>query len=114
MRKNNTFIEYVYSFYGTGGIYADDFEGGCTLQEITDACNQYINDTATVWGGGDSVDREKVRDILLKNSKQKYGIELTEKQCQLLEHLINNALKLSAYAEDAEDLRSALFIIENA
>ena len=62
--QQKTFINYCYEFYGMGGIY--DF--GVTIEEVGDAgslykvkCNRYPE----MWGDGDSVDRERVRDILV-------------------------------------------------
>jgi hypothetical protein len=63
------FQEYVFSFYGKDGIYGqtDYFEGGATTEEILLATNQYVTFCAKnpdLWGGGDSTDREIVRDIM--------------------------------------------------
>lgn len=42
--------------------------GGANVAVITKAIETYIDslDRAEAWGGGDSVDREFVRDIILK------------------------------------------------
>jgi hypothetical protein len=56
------FINYVRSFYGPGGIYCM----GATDEMIIDAAIQYITTEGNTWGGGDSYDREQVRDILIK------------------------------------------------
>ena len=67
-KELKTFINYVYTFYGAGvGIYKEDFEGGgCSVAEVITACEQYYNETRGTesWGGGDSIDRERVRTIL--------------------------------------------------
>ena len=61
------FFDYVLSFYGKGGLY--DF--GAVIDDIITATQIYINKTITknnqfyTWGYGDSLDRERVRDILL-------------------------------------------------
>jgi hypothetical protein len=62
--QQKTFINYCYEFYGIGGIY----DLGVTMQDVADAvalykvkCNRYPE----MWGDGDSVDRERVRDILV-------------------------------------------------
>lgn len=56
------FVEYVDSFYNPiTGIYPIE---GATVAAITKAIEIYL-DTAQSWGGGDSVDREFVRDIIL-------------------------------------------------
>ena len=63
MTTLQSFINYVSSFYGTEGIYAQDCNGGFSDLEITNACKKYFRET-TQWGGGDSLDRENVRTIL--------------------------------------------------
>lgn len=62
----NDFIEYVKSFYGYGGLY----DQGRTREQIAyatciylDAIAHYDSDVYS-WGDGDSLDRERVRDIL--------------------------------------------------
>ena len=62
----NDFIEYVKSFYGHGGLY----DQGRSREQIAyctclylDAIAHYDSDTYT-WGDGDSLDRERVRDIM--------------------------------------------------
>lgn len=60
------FVEYVDSFYNpVTGIYPI---GGATVGVITKAIEDYIESlsSAEAWGGGDSVDREFVRDIIFK------------------------------------------------
>ena len=64
------FVEYVYSFYG-----ADDalYPMGVTKADIYGATSDYqnavtkFNDDRFTWGDGDSLDRERVRDILVEN-----------------------------------------------
>lgn len=61
------FVEYVYGFYGTGGLYAHELNGGrgFGVKAIYKACEQYkAGATAQEWGGGDSIDRERVRVLL--------------------------------------------------
>ena len=62
----NDFINYCLSFYGVGGLY----DQGRTKEQIAyattlylDAIAHYDNDAYT-WGEGDSLDRERVRDIM--------------------------------------------------
>jgi len=81
------FLEYINEFYGKKGIYADDLNGGFSKPELTKAINTYLkqlNSTPT-WGYGDSVDRERVRQILQPSYKMfdeggfmSYGKEKTE------------------------------------
>ena len=58
----NDFIEYVKSFYGFGGLY----DQGRSREQIAYATWYYLdscNDQFT-WGSGDSLDWERVRDIM--------------------------------------------------
>ena len=76
MNNINEFIDYVWSFYNPQSeLYPIK---GLTKQDILDALNVYqqrikaaesnngrwFNVTYS-WGGGDSLDRERVRDIIL-------------------------------------------------
>ena len=60
------FKNYVLSFYGYEGIYPI---AGLTGAEVEVAINEYLVHLTTsnedTWGDGDSLDRERVRDILL-------------------------------------------------
>ena len=61
----NDFLGYCHSFYGKDGIY----DLGVGIPDIQSAilyyCGQCIGDEwGSAWGGGDSVDRERVRTIL--------------------------------------------------
>ena len=61
------FIDYIYSFYNVvDGIYP---VYGCTKSKIEDAIYEYWRQikkypTVLTWGYGDSLDRERVRDIM--------------------------------------------------
>lgn len=58
------FVEYVDTFYNPfTGIYPIK---GATVAVLTEAIKTYINSGDNIWGGGDSVDRERVRDIILE------------------------------------------------
>ena len=72
------FVDYVWSFYGehSDTIYPIK---GLTKQDILDALNVYQErikeaesnngrwfNVSYFWGGGDSLDRERVRDIILE------------------------------------------------
>ena len=64
MNSFNEFIEYVYSFYGDGGLY----DQKRTREQIAYATLDYLdgcNDVITC-GNGDSLDRERVRDTMNK------------------------------------------------
>jgi hypothetical protein len=58
------FANYCESFYGGGGIYPL----GCNRQDIEGAILKYLSILAKhpvwTWGFGDSVDRERVAEIL--------------------------------------------------
>ena len=61
------FKTYVLSFYGYEGIYPI---AGLTGAEVEKAIMAYLTacsnpNTHMTWGDGDSLDRERVRDILL-------------------------------------------------
>ena len=76
MNNFNEFIDYVLSFYGAAGIYPENKRTKEQIAYATtmylDACAYYEqqpkpwNDNYQVfkWGGGDSLDRERVRDIM--------------------------------------------------
>ena len=59
----NEFISYVLSFYGETGIYPENKR---TKEQVSYATLMYLDsltETRT-WGDGDSLDRERVRDIM--------------------------------------------------
>ncbi len=59
------FIDYVLDFYGSGGIY----DMGATREQVKEATQKHI-ETANFPFDGDTIDREAVRDILIKE----YGL----------------------------------------
>ena len=70
------FVDYVYSFYGAPDAL---YPMGATKADIIGATYDYLNAVTTLnnehftWGDGDSLDRERVRDILVI----KYGYDKT-------------------------------------
>ena len=75
------FIDYVTSFYGVETFHTHNGQGnkpvypmGASQKDIIQAIGDYLkalhynthNDRFT-WGGGDSLDRERVRDFLVRN-----------------------------------------------
>ena len=76
MNNFNEFIDYVLSFYGAAGIYPENKRTKEQVAYATtlylDACAYYAEQDkpwtsdykAMVWGNGDSLDRERVRDIM--------------------------------------------------
>ena len=72
--EKSYFISYVDSFYNVkSGIYPIK---GLTLKMIIIAVNKYMNscDENITWGGGDSLDRERVRDIILEDNNLEWGV----------------------------------------
>ena len=77
--SQSQFIDYVLDFYGQGGIYplADPIISNKFVErdDVFKALEKYksllhtaeLLQTNYTWGGGDSLDRERVRDILLQN-----------------------------------------------
>ena len=64
------FVNYVYSFYGAPDAL---YPMGATKTDIIGATYDYLNAITTLnnerftWGDGDSIDRERVRDFLVRN-----------------------------------------------
>ena len=83
--SQSQFIDYVLDFYGKGGIYPladpvihnkfverdDVLKAFEKYKNLLNAARQLEKETKTQiiysWGDGDSIDRERVRDILLQN-----------------------------------------------
>jgi hypothetical protein len=64
------FVEYVDSFYNPEtGVFPIK---NASIEVITKAIKTYVGGIHQVvtWGGGDSVDRERVRDIILQNNPE--------------------------------------------
>ena len=64
-----SFYDYVHSFYGENGIYPENKR---TIPQIAEATAEYLEicfreDDPWTWGDGDSLDRERVRDIMNLN-----------------------------------------------
>ncbi len=64
------FVEYVHTFYNPeSGIYPIK---GATLEVIIKAIKEYVGSANAYpggWVGGDSTDRERVRDLILQNDE---------------------------------------------
>ena len=74
------FVDYVWSFYSPNSdLYPIK---GLTKQDISDALNVYqeriekgdLEYVHYSWGDGDSLDRERVRDIILENPRFEWGV----------------------------------------
>lgn len=57
------FVDYVMSFYGPKGLYKEFFKQPLKRAEVEKALVKRLSET-TVRFDGDSIDRERVRDIL--------------------------------------------------
>lgn len=63
------FVKYVKSFYGPGGVY----DMGATDMQILEATNKYVHKVGfyseenSLGFSGDSLDREHVRDIMIRD-----------------------------------------------
>ena len=85
MTNFKEFIDYVFDFYGPDGLYPLD----CTKEQIAYATLMYLDKCAhyqqqdpvkpwtsdhkvMVWGDGDSLDRERVRDFMIEIFKLDY------------------------------------------
>ena len=77
MNSLQEFVDYVWSFYSPqSDLYPIK---GLTKKDIFDAFNVYVNRIESnnnqyyTWGYGDSLDRERVRDIILENPQFTFG-----------------------------------------
>lgn len=66
MIRYAAFIKYVHHFYRPGWLYPYAFD----CLEIVAALHVYLRDDK--WGGGDSTDRENVREIIFQH-RGEYG-----------------------------------------
>ena len=77
MSNLQEFIDYVWSFYSPNSdLYPIK---GLTKDDILNAFNVYVqriesnNNEYYSWGYGDSLDRERVRDIILESPQFTFG-----------------------------------------
>jgi len=81
----NSFVEYIWSFYGEHddtiypikGLTKDDILDAFKvyrkrIQEAESNNGKWFNVTYS-WGGGDSLDRERIRDIILEQPQFTFG-----------------------------------------
>ncbi len=74
------FQQYIWSFYGPDGVYAEFFDPPITKAEVTAAILIRKRHTKEFQWSGDSTDRELVRDIMLARrgvTELEYPIVLT-------------------------------------
>ena len=69
-KRMNEFVSYVYDFYGKNGIY----DMGATVSQIQTATIDYIASDDSLPFYGDSLDRERVRDILTSKFDLKFKL----------------------------------------
>jgi hypothetical protein len=78
-KEIDDFFEYVKSFYGHNGVRENDFPPkGASDEKIKGSINVYMTRVkydGVKWGGGDSMDRERVKQIMIINYRDKmaYG-----------------------------------------
>ena len=78
-KELDEFFEYVKSFYGHNGVRENDFPPkGASDEKIKGSINVYMTRVkydGVKWGGGDSIDRERVKEIMITNysDKMAYG-----------------------------------------
>ena len=77
MNSLQEFVDYVWAFYNPQSeLYPIK---GLTKKDIFDAFNVYVNRIESnnneyySWGYGDSLDRERVRDIILEKPQFTFG-----------------------------------------
>ena len=82
MQSLQEFVDYVWSFYGEHSETIYPIKG-LTKKDIFDAFYVYKHrllkaannpDNHFTWGYGDSLDRERVRDIILENPRFEWGV----------------------------------------
>ena len=77
------FIDYCLMFYGKGKIY----DIGATYDELKHATRQYLNADTGISFEADSIDRENVRDIVIRNRKESMtGYYLFKATYQMMAH----------------------------
>ena len=82
MTSIEQFVDYVDSFYGTDDpvypMMSRETKQPLTKFDINRATENYLtmcldeSNKSCIWGDGDSLDREKVRDILLEEYQYKF------------------------------------------
>jgi hypothetical protein len=78
--EKKEFKEYLTDFYGKEGTWKEFFPPkGASAKEINLAILMYTNWEGCEWEGGDSIDREITRDVMLYNRGKKKGLEWQKK-----------------------------------
>ena len=100
------FVNYVDSFYGQDDplypLMSRETKQPLTKYDILRATENYLsmcsddsNELCT-WGDGDSLDRERVRDILLEEYNYKYVGEQSPLNCPFSKNIIETMIKLGS------------------
>jgi hypothetical protein len=104
-KEKESFLEYVNEYYGKKGIYADQLNGGFTKAELKKSVDKYLKElgNSKTWGGGDSLDRERVRQILEPSYKMfasggSTGLPYGAEQ-HYVNHYINEGASVGIFAE---------------
>jgi hypothetical protein len=99
----NNFKSYVKGFYGNDEIYAEFFPPtGASNGEIELAIRMYVSYCKTKddqWGGGDSFDREIVRDVMLYNRGHKKNLEYQRAVKEIVKHYNNKSFEYGGILE---------------
>jgi len=66
--RTDNFIAYMLTYYGKAGLYPIE---GITPKIIKDAICEISLRSIHPWSGGDSFDREAIRDYILANTEVK-------------------------------------------
>ena len=69
--KGKKFTGYVWHYYKPKGQFGDFFDHTLTKAEVLAGIEQYKATHPKKWGGGDTTDREWVRDTMIKNRDPK-------------------------------------------
>ena len=99
----NNFKSYVKGFYGNDEMYAEFFPPtGASNGEIELAIRMYVSYCKTKddqWGGGDSFDREIVRDVMLYNRGHKKNLEYQRAVKEIVKHYNNKSFEYGGILE---------------
>ena len=73
-REIDEFVDYVLDFYGKSGIYCMN----ANLEQVTNAVENYLKicELNCIEFTGDSIDRENVRDLLIR----KFGLKFPKRR----------------------------------
>lgn len=113
-KELNNFYNYVMSFYNElDGIYPIK---NLTLTKVYNATHQYLdkiqseNNELYTWGGGDSLDRERVRDLLVtvKVKNKKNHVKAVEHLGKYSQHkpLLDEVIKMLDFLDEGNTTKN--------